>query len=112
MKTILRRIAASGLGVGLTAAAIVLTAPEAAATVYNCVAPIDTNLNEVRGWCDSGFGGFRVGATCYSPHYPYSIDIYSPYVSRSSASGRVYTGWLEGDHYNCHIGKAWIDASS
>ena len=99
---------ASVLGVlALTAAAVVVSASGASAEVYACGHSVNTIENLGYAYCGGGFGAFRVGATCVSSHYPYSITIYGPKVTRKSTDA-LLVSTVSGDSYNCHITKAWV----
>lgn len=80
----------------------------AQAAVSNCHVERDTLANVAIVSCDGGFGSYRAAAKCDSPSYPYSINIYGAWVTKRSGQ-RGPESWVEGDRYNCHIVKAWVD---
>jgi hypothetical protein len=80
----------------------------AQAAVSNCEVSRSTSGNWASVLCESGFGKYRVAAKCDSPNYPYSITIYGPWATKVSGDlGPV--SYVEGDRYNCHIVRAWLD---
>jgi hypothetical protein len=81
----------------------------AQAAVSGCSARINMpTTNKASGDCTSGFGKFRVKAQCDSPNYPYTTTVYGPWRTLSSGGGTA-PSVVNGDSYNCHITKAWVD---
>ncbi len=81
----------------------------AQAAVSGCHASINSPLpNHASVGCTRGFGKYRVRAQCDSPNYPYSTTVYGRWQSLSSGGGAP-ASVVNGDNYNCHIVKAWVD---
>lgn len=93
--------------VGLTTSLIVGASP-AQAAVYDCGTTLVTSNNTAAAYCASGFGTFRVKATCSSPNYPYVTTIYGPWVTRKTTTTPIPHSWVDGDNYNCHITNAAV----
>ncbi|MET9622330.1 MULTISPECIES: hypothetical protein [unclassified Streptomyces] len=102
-KTMVQAVVAS---VGLSASLIVGASP-AQAAVYNCGTTLGNNT--AGAYCNSGFGSYRVKATCSSPNYPYVTTIYGPWITRKSTTTNPPSySWVNGDNYNCHITSAVV----
>ncbi|MFG2328373.1 hypothetical protein ACGFMM_01980 [Streptomyces sp. NPDC048604] len=87
---------------GLTTCLVVGASP-AQAAVYDCRASFNNEDNLAVTHCYGGFGRYRVKATCASPTYPYSINIYGPWVTRESGRPEAPSSLVDGDRHNCHI---------
>ncbi|MDG5803300.1 hypothetical protein P9869_11615 [Streptomyces ossamyceticus] len=82
----------------------------AQAAVSSCSAHINVPIvNRASAQCLRGFGKFRVKAQCDSPNYPYTTTVYGPWRTLTSGGG-TSPSVVNGDSYNCHVTKAWVDA--
>ncbi|MEU6794034.1 hypothetical protein ABZ907_20255 [Nonomuraea wenchangensis] len=81
-------------------------ATPAHAEVWNCFSSVNTTTNVAGTFCASGFGSYRVAATCNSAHYPYTRTVVGPWVTKVSGQSAP-ASTVSGDPQGCHVVKAW-----
>src|SRR5689334_272649 len=66
----------------LSVSALVTSASSASASVSDCHVGVFSEYNEAIGYCDTGWGAYRVAALCNAPSPPYQITIYGSWQLR------------------------------